>query len=62
MRTTVTIDDNLLEQAQSLTGVQERATLIRMALEALVEREAAHRLAKLGATERELKSIPRQRT
>ena len=61
MRTTVNIDDELLLEAQELTGVQERATLIRMALRALVEREAARRLARLGATEPDLDSIPRRR-
>ena len=52
MRTTVTIDDKLLERAAELTGVKERATLIRMALEGLVAREAAKRLARLGGSDR----------
>ena len=51
MRTTVTLDDELVAKAQSYTGVKERATLIRMGLEALVQREAARRLARLGGSD-----------
>lgn len=61
MRTTVTIDDELLEEAQRLTGIRERATLIRMALETLVQRECARRLAQLGGTQPDLGDIPRRR-
>ena len=51
MRTTVTLDDELVAKAQNYTGVKERATLIRMGLEALVQREAARRLARLGGSD-----------
>lgn len=61
MRTTVTIDDELLAAAQEYTGIEERSTLIRMGLEYLVEREAARRLARLGGTEPGLEYIPRRR-
>lgn len=61
MRTTVTIDDELLEEAQRLTGIKERATLIRVALETLVQRESAKRLARLGGSQPDIKDIPRRR-
>ncbi|MBT8059120.1 MAG: type II toxin-antitoxin system VapB family antitoxin [Gammaproteobacteria bacterium] len=61
MRTTVNIDDELLAEARRLTGIQERATLVRMGLQALVEREAARRLAALGGTEPGLKPVRRRR-
>lgn len=61
MRTTVTLDDALLEQAQRLTGVSERSTLIHDGLKALIERESARRLARLGGSEPKLKAVPRRR-
>jgi len=61
MRTTVTIDPQLLSQAARLTGVQQKSVLIRIALEALIARESAHRLAALGGTEKGLGPIRRQR-
>jgi Arc/MetJ family transcription regulator len=61
MRTTVTIDDKLLADAKEYTGVRETPTLVRMALEALVQREAARRLARLGGTEPDLTIPPRRR-
>jgi Arc/MetJ family transcription regulator len=61
MRTTVTIDDELLAKAQDYTGIKEKATLIRMGLESLVQREAARRLARLGGTQPGLEYIPRRR-
>jgi Arc/MetJ family transcription regulator len=61
MRTTINIDDKLLERARELTGVQEKTSLVRMALKALVAREAARRLAKLGGTVKGLQQIPRRR-
>jgi Arc/MetJ family transcription regulator len=61
MRTTVTIDDDLLEKARFYTGVKETSALVREALTALVQREAARRLARLGGTEPGLKAIPRRR-
>ena len=62
MRTTVTIDDQLMSEAQRITGVVEKAALVREGLRALIERESARRLAKLGATDPELKPVPRRRT
>jgi Arc/MetJ family transcription regulator len=61
MRTTVTLDDDLLARAQELSGLRERSQLLRQALEALVERESARRLAALGGSEPQLEAIPRRR-
>ena len=61
MRTTVTLDDALLARAADLTGVRERGVLLREALEALIERESARRLARLGGTEPDLEPAPRGR-
>lgn len=61
MRTTVALDDELLAEAQRLTGTKEKTALIREALTALIERESARRLARLGATEPTLGEIPRRR-
>ena len=62
MRTTVNIDDELLAKAEKFTGITERATLVREAFKALVEREAARRLARLGGTMPDLEPIPRRRS
>ena len=60
MRTTLNIDDKILEMASRLTGVKEKTSLVRLGLEALIARESSKRLAKLGGTERNLRSIPRR--
>lgn len=62
MRTTMNIDDELLEQARRLTGLTEKTALVREALEALIERESARRLARLGGTEPQLGPVPRRQT
>jgi Arc/MetJ family transcription regulator len=61
MRTTLNIDDNLLEQAAELTGETEKTSLVRMGLQALIATESARRLALLGGTEKRLTSVPRRR-
>jgi Arc/MetJ family transcription regulator len=61
MRTTLNIEDALVEKASELTGVKEKTTLVKLGLEALIARESARRLAKLGGTERELQVVPRKR-
>jgi Arc/MetJ family transcription regulator len=61
MRTTVNLDEALVTKAQALSGLQERSTLLREALDALIQRERARRLAKLGGTEPQLQNIPRRR-
>ena len=62
MRTTLTLDDELLAKAKFYTGIQETAAVVREALRALVQREAARRLARLGGTAPDLKPIPRRRS
>lgn len=61
MRTTLNIEDSLLDQAAKMTGVAEKTTLVRLGLEALIARESARRLAALGGTEKELQMPPRRR-
>ena len=61
MRTTVNIDEDLLAQARRVTGVNERTALIHAGLEALIARESARRLARLGASEPWLRRPPRRR-
>lgn len=61
MRTTLNIDDELLAEAGRLTGIKERTALIREALVALIERESARRLARLGGSEADLDLPPRRR-
>ena len=60
MRTTLNIDDQLLAEAQRITGMTEKAALVREGLRALIERESARRLAKLGGTEPDLEPIHRR--
>jgi Arc/MetJ family transcription regulator len=62
MRTTLIIDDDLLERARKATGIQEKTALVRVGLEALITREAAKRLAALGGTEPQLADVPRRRS
>jgi len=61
MRTTVTLDDELLRTAQEYSGETERTALLRKALKALIHFEASRRLAALGGTEPDLEDIPRLR-
>jgi Arc/MetJ family transcription regulator len=61
MRTTVALDDELLERAQSYTGLREKSALVREALKALIERESARRLAQLGGSQPDLAAAPRRR-
>ncbi|CAG2325092.1 MULTISPECIES: type II toxin-antitoxin system VapB family antitoxin [Burkholderia] len=60
MRTTLSLDDALLAKAQQLTGLTEKSALVREALRALIARESARRLARLGGTEPDLESVPRR--
>ena len=62
MRTTLTLDDELLAQAQQISGLKERSALLREALLALVQRESAKRLAQLGGSEPQLQSIHRSQS
>ncbi len=61
MRTTVNLDDALLDRARKLSGLSERSSLLRAALEALIQRESARRLARLGGTEPRLRAPSRRR-
>jgi len=61
MRTTLALDDDLLEKAQAFTGPMDKTALVREALKALIQRESAQRLALLGGTEPLLEDIPRRR-
>lgn len=61
MRTTLNIDDELLAAAARLTGEKEKTSLVREGLKALIERESAKRLARLGGSEPDLKPIRRRR-
>ena len=61
MRTTLNIDDETLKRAAELTGIKEKTALLRLGLEALIARESSKRLADLGATGKDLRSIPRRR-
>ena len=61
MRTTINLDDDLLSEAQKASGMKERTALIREGLKALIERESARRLARLGGSEPSVQSPPRRR-
>ena len=62
MRTTLALDDELISKAQAYTGLTEKSALVREALKALIERESARRLARLGGTEPALTAPPRRRS
>jgi Arc/MetJ family transcription regulator len=62
MRTTLNIEDSLIDKASKMTGIKEKTTLVKLGLEALIARESGKRLAKLGGTEKRLKPIPRRCT
>lgn len=62
MRTTLSLDDELLAKAQAFTGLKEKSTLVREALKALIERESARRLALLGGSEPTLEPVPRRQS
>lgn len=61
MRTTLSLDDDLVAEAQRLTGTPEKSVLVREGLRALIERESARRLARLGGSEPGLSEVPRRR-
>ena len=61
MRTTLSLDDELVAEATSYTGLTEKAALVREALKALIERESAGRLARLGGSDPDAEAPPRRR-
>jgi hypothetical protein len=61
VRTTLAIDDDLLDKVRRLSGVRGTAALVREGLKAVIERESACRLARLGGSELRIEVVPRQR-
>jgi Arc/MetJ family transcription regulator len=61
MRTTLALDDELMAKAQEYTGLTEKSAIVREALKALVQREAARRLARLGGSDPTATAAPRRR-
>jgi len=62
MKTTLNIDDILLEKAAQLSGISEKTSLVRAGLKALIALESAKRLAQLGGTEKNVQLSPRRRS
>jgi Arc/MetJ family transcription regulator len=62
MRTTINLDEHLISEAQRVTGMKERTALIHEGLKALIQRESARRLARLGGSEPRLRPTPRRRS
>jgi len=62
MKTTLNIDDKILQKASRLTGISEKTTLVKKGLEALIARESAKRLAAFGGSEKKVKGIPRRKS
>lgn len=62
MRTTIVLDDELMAKAKAYTGLTEKSAIVREALKALVQREAARRLALLGCSQPDLEDVPRRRS
>jgi Arc/MetJ family transcription regulator len=61
MRTTIALDDDLLSKAQAYTGLEEKSALVREALKALIQREAAKRLIALGGSQPGIEAASRRR-
>lgn len=62
MRTTLNLEDKLINKASKLTGIKEKTSLVKLGLEALIARESSKRLAKLGGSEKKIKMIRRRKT
>ncbi len=62
MRTTLNIDDTLIERASKLTGIKEKTSLVKRGLESLIALESSKRLSQLGGSEKKLNPVPRRRT
>jgi Arc/MetJ family transcription regulator len=61
MKTTLNIDDEMLDKASKLTGIKEKTSLVRLGLQALIARESSERLSKLAGSEKKLRGIPRRK-
>ncbi len=62
MRTTLILDDTLIEEARKLTGIQEKTALVHRGLKELIARESARKLAALGGSMPNMEPIPRRRS
>ena len=62
MKTTVNLDDEWLDKAKRITSLTSSSAVVNAALKALVERDAARRLTRMGGTMPDLQSIPRRRS
>ena len=62
MRTTLNIDDTVMQDAMEITGIKEKTALVKLGLESLIACESARKFAKLGGTEPQLKTISRRRS
>ena len=60
MRTTLNLDESILKKASELSGISEKTQLIHEGLKALIAKQSALRLSKLGGTSPKLKNIPRR--
>ena len=61
MRTTVTLDEEIVAKAVKLTGIKERSVLVREAMETLVRIENGRLLAALGGSDPQAQAAPRHR-
>jgi Arc/MetJ family transcription regulator len=61
VRTTLNIEDTLMDKASKMTGIKEKTALVKLGLEALIARESGKRLARLGGTQKHLEKIPRRK-
>ncbi|MDY6832790.1 MAG: type II toxin-antitoxin system VapB family antitoxin [Thermodesulfobacteriota bacterium] len=61
MRTTLNIEDSLIDKASKMTGIKEKTALVKLGLEALIARESGKRLARLGGTQKQLEAVPRRK-
>jgi Arc/MetJ family transcription regulator len=61
MRTTLNIEDDLMDKASKMTGIKEKTALVKLGLEALIARESGKRLSRLGGTQKHLEAIPRRK-
>ena len=60
MRTTLILDDALIEEARKLTGIREKTALVHRGLRELIARESARMLAALGGSAPRMAPIPRR--
>ncbi len=61
MRTTINIEDKILQEAARVSGIHEKTSLVHKGLEALIAQESSRRLGRLGGTEKSMRDIPRRK-